>query len=162
MGNVKQFTDSNGRDWSISITISQVKKLRDRCDVDLVADNLGETLQQLGSDPVALCDCIYNLCEDQIEKAGLSPEQFGEALAGDSIDAATDAFLDALVEFTPKKKRAILRGVLNKLHQAEDRAISAAMTYLESNEFESELKSALEFGPKSTDSPALSASTQDR
>jgi len=158
---VKNFTDANGRDWSISITIAQVKKLRDKCDVDLVADNLGETLTQIGNDPVALCDCIYTLCEDQIEKAGLSPEQFGEALAGDSIDDATDAFLDALVEFTPKKKRAILRGVLTKLYEAEDRAISAAMTYLESDEFESDLKNALTFGEKSTNSPALSASTPD-
>ena len=155
------FDDAAGRTWSLAITINQVKKVRDKCDVDLVGHELGETLQKLGADPVALCDVLYTICEDQIEKAGLTPEQFGEGLAGDSIDAATDAFLDALVAFSPKKKRAILRGVLDKMHSAEDLALSRALEYLESDQFERQIDDALKFGEKSTPLPASSGSTQD-
>ena len=155
------FDDAAGRTWSLAITINQVKKVRDKCDVDLVGDELGETLQKLGADPVALCDVLYTICEDQIETAGLTPEQFGEGRAGDSIDAATDAFLDALVAFSPKKKRAILRGVLDKMHSAEDLALSRALEYLESDQFERQIDDALKFGEKSTPLPASSGSTQD-
>ena len=153
---MKTFTDAAGREWSLSITINAVKVLRTKCDVDLVADNLGETLQKLGADPVALCDCLFHLCDEQIEKAGITPEQFGEGLAGDAIDRATDAFLDALVEFTPKKKRPILRGVLDKMFEAEDLAITKALEYLGSEDFNNEIQNALEFGGKSTNSPVSS------
>ena len=153
---MKTFTDAAGRDWSFAITINTVKRVRTKCDIDLVADDLGETLQRLGSDPVVLCDVIYTLCEDQIEKAGVSPEQFGEGLAGDAIDSATEAFLEALVEFSPKKKRAILRGVLQKVAVQEEKAISAALEYLESDKFNSEMQSALEFGASSGSTPASS------
>ena len=52
------FDDAAGRTWSLAITINQVKKVRDKCDVDLVGDELGETLQKLGADPGALCDVL--------------------------------------------------------------------------------------------------------
>ena len=158
---MKIFTDTAGRDWSLSLTITSVRKLRAVCDIDLAADDLGEVLQSLGNDPVQLCDCLYTLCEDQIEKAGLSPEAFGEGLSGDAIDAATDALLDELIEFTPKKKRAMLRKVLSKINAATLTAIDRAMTYLDSKEFDDEIDAALKFGNTSTVSPVLSDATQE-
>lgn len=147
---MQTFTDAAGRDWSIVITIAAVKHLRVKIDIDLAADDLGALLQKMAADPVVLCDVLYCLCESQIEKAGITPEQFGEGLSGDAIDSASDAFLAALVEFTPKKKRAILRGVLDKVREAEEMAATAALEYLESDKFNKEMMSAIEFGDTST------------
>tara|TARA_R110002020_G_scaffold462046_1_gene681334 strand:- start:207 stop:671 length:465 start_codon:yes stop_codon:yes gene_type:complete len=153
---MKTFTDNAGREWSITITIATVKKIRGSLDIDLAADDLSVVLQDLGTDPVKLCDLIFVLCSDQAEKAGISDVQFGESLAGDAIDSATSAFMDELVDFTPKKKRTILRNVLDKLEVAKDLAVEKALDYLDSQEFEQEISNAIKFGKTSTESPVSS------
>jgi len=158
---MQTFKDSAGRSWSIAITIATVKRVRVTCDVDLAADDLGELLTKMGSDPVLLADVIFVLCSDQVERAGLTDEQFGEGLAGDAIDAATDAFLGALIDFTPKKKRAMLRSILNRLDDAQTKAIDSAIRYIESDQFEQEMTSAIDFGETSTPLPELSELTPD-
>ena len=81
-------------------------------------------------DPVLLVDLLYCICKVQADAAGVTDEEFGAGLAGDSIQAATDAFLDELIDFFPLGKRQILRRAWTRLQEAETKAQAAAVHYL--------------------------------
>lgn len=121
---MKCFKDANGREWAVEINVGQAKRVRASLQVDLPAlvagraDGLGELLD----DPIRLVDVLYVLCRDQAQKAGISDEQFGCGLGGDTLAQATDALVESLVDFFPDPKR---REVLRKL-MAAARSIQAA------------------------------------
>jgi len=114
---MRTFKDNAGRTWTLALDVWTVKQVRDLLAMDLL--DLGESpgkpslLVRLISDPVLLVDVIYAVCRDQAAGAGISDEQFGRAMAGDAIDAATRAFLEELADFTPSPRdRARARKVI--------------------------------------------------
>ncbi len=104
-----KFTDSAGKEWSISLNLGEAKRIKDAREVDLLD---ATNLQRLASDPYLLGDVLYLVCESQAAAAGIDSKQFGEQLAGDAIDAAADAFLAELVDFFPKRQREALKSLL--------------------------------------------------
>ena len=118
------FTDNAGRTWTVEITVADLKRLRAMLGIDIA--NLTEPdappeeqlLARLATDPVLLVDVLYVLCLDQAEKAGVTDEQFGRAMAGDAIEEATEALLEAIVDFTPNpRERARLARVKKGLYE---------------------------------------------
>ena len=93
---MRTFKDNAGRTWSLTLSVWTVKKVRDLLGVDLL-DLGGESasaqkpglLFRLISDPVLLVDVLYVVCKDQADSASVTDEQFGRAMGGDAIDAAT-------------------------------------------------------------------------
>lgn len=124
------FHDSQGRKWSLSLSLAQAKKLKDTLGVDLLDG--GPSINRLASDPYTVANVLYLLCESQAAAAGVTDEQFGEALAGDAIDDATEALLNALVDFFPKRQRGTLKMMLEKLTQANSQAVTLAEKKLSS------------------------------
>jgi len=124
---VHKFTDNAGRDWPVSLTVADVKRVRRVLDVDL-ANLMGEDvpegkqlLARLTTDPVLLVDVLYVICEPQATRDGVSDIEFGRAMAGDAIEQATDALLEAIVGFTPNpRERARLARVKRELYQARE------------------------------------------
>lgn len=154
---MKQFTDSAGRDWQVVINVAAVKRVRDTLNLDLLAidDSL---FGKLVGDPVLLVDLLYVLCRAQAADRGVTDEQFGEAMAGDVIDKATQALLQELVDFFPKARRTILKKVLTKLEQLQAAAIQVAHDRLADPDLDAKLEQLIR-GSASTNSPASSAST---
>ena len=117
---MKQFKDTAGRDWLVSITVGDIKRVRAVLDINLnkALDNRFAILTDILSDPCKLVDILYVLCQEQTAKAGVTDEQFGRAFSGDVLDAATTAFLEALTDFFPTAARAAMQAILAKGKEA--------------------------------------------
>ena len=166
---MRTFTDAEGRDWLVTINVATVKRVRAACDVDLMAvvEEQCKLLAQFVDDPVLFGDVLYVVCQAQANERGVTPEQFGEMLANDLLQKATDAFLEALVDFFPQEtKRTALRRLLEKIHRFQKTALKLAIEQLENPELDKRIDDAIAKAMKSgkplTSAPASSDSTPDR
>lgn len=131
---MSKFVDNCNREWLVSINVAAVRRLRDRIDVDLyrLADDGLKSLSDLLNDPCKLVDVIYVLCEAQAKERGITDEQFGEGLGGDSLNHASDAFVEGLVNFFPDPKaRAALRKAVAKAKDLSEVLIREAEAEIE-------------------------------
>ncbi|HZT79627.1 MAG TPA: hypothetical protein VFA26_05380 [Gemmataceae bacterium] len=111
------FTDEKSRTWQVPINVGAVRRVRDRLGINLYAliEDRAKGLGQLLGDPLRLMEVVGVLCEEQIARAGISREDFEAGLAGDALEAATEAFVQGLVDFFPNPKvRETLRRVVAK------------------------------------------------
>ena len=154
---MKQFVDTTGKTWTISINVGTIKRVRDLADVDLLDLKDGNVFERLSSDPVMLCDTLWELCANQADKDGVTKDQFFDSMAGDVIDSATMAMLDELVAFFPNAKRALLENLLRKLRTVQTAALNHAGKMLEQIDVEKIMEASLSGSP-STNSPESSDS----
>ena len=163
---MRSFKDIQGRVWTFSITVGTMKRVRALCGVDLYKvieidpDNKEKgLLERLAEDPVLLVDVLYSVCKPQADELGVSDVEFGDAMAGDAIENATNALLDELVDFFPEARRKVFQKVLlatRRLQAVTEKQLNAI---LEDPEFDRKIESALKrFAASSTDTPASSAS----
>jgi len=138
---MSSFTDQNGRQWTVSITVADVRRVRARLDVDLMEVLTSDLLQRLTLDPVAFVDVLWVLVEPGVGET--TDEQFGQALAGDALQAATDAFLEALALFFPGPKRAVLLETIAKHKQYQAKAIELASSILKSPKMDQRMEAEL-------------------
>jgi len=115
------FTDSDGRSWTLRIDVSAIRRVRKALDVDLLDLAGGPLLERVAGDPVLLVDLLYALARGQADEQGVDAEAFGAGLVGDAIDAATAALLEALADFFPSRKAALLKAVIEKGQTLADR-----------------------------------------
>ncbi len=135
---MRTFTDNAGREWRLSLNIAEAKRVRDSLAFDLF--DVGTSIKRLSMDPILLCDVIYVLCREQADERGVSDEDFGRAMAGDAIAAATDALLEEYVDFCPSPRdRANLRRAIEtsefaraKAQDLVERRLSNAKQQIES------------------------------
>lgn len=101
-----KFTDNKQREWSLEIDIPLAREIRQRLSVDIL--NFETGLPAISQDPILLCDVLYLLCRKQAEQRKIGDEDFGRGLVGDAIGDACDAFVEALINFSPSRRRKIL------------------------------------------------------
>lgn len=166
--NMKTFTDNAGRHWNLALDIYTVKKVRDVLHVDLLdlgadRDKPGEgVLNRLIVDPVLLVDVVFVVCQDQAEKLDVTDEQFGRAMAGDAIDAATKALLEEIADFIPSPRdRARARKVIAAIWKMIDRAQDLLDAKAEKDLPAAAAALLKTLGESSTSSPASSESTPE-
>ena len=148
---MKTFTDAKERSWEIELNIRQMKRVRDTLGIDLVnviqtnkdGTIATDTLDRVANDPILLCDILWVLCEGQAKAAGVTDDDFGSSLAGDSIESAKRAFLDELFDFFPGARRMILRKAVCLARKYEAESAAAVAEALESPEFEERMKTLL-------------------
>ena len=128
---MKTFVDNAGRTWTVAVNVDAIKRVRTLCEVNLLEIVEGDLLGRLANDPVLLCDVLYAVCKPELDAKGVSDEDFGRAMGGDVIEAATAAFLEEMVGFFPSPKRAVLAKALGKLRVLEERALRAVQTRLD-------------------------------
>ena len=159
---MKTFTDSKGRTWEVELNIRQMKRVRDTLGIDLVnvisANKDGsvstDTLERVANDPILLVDILWVLCEGQAKPAGVTDDDFGSSLAGDSIEEATRAFLDELVDFFPGARRLFLKKAVSLARKYTGEMETALKAVLESPELEERLKTELRSASASPESAA--------
>lgn len=118
------FTDNKGRVWEIDINIAAARRVKSLVGVNIVAlyENKFERLAGLLSDPIAICDVIFAIVKPEADRQGVTDEQFGEAMAGDSIEQAAEAFYRAIVDFCPNPRmRKVMQGALGALSEFNQR-----------------------------------------
>lgn len=105
------FQDRHGKTWSMSITVATVKKVLDKTGVNLanILDDKMKPLAGLLSDTIKLVDVCWVCCEETGTEA-----EFADGLAGDAFEKCTNAFLEELIAFFPKRQRETLTEMLQK------------------------------------------------
>ena len=124
------FKDSEGREWTLKVDVAAVKRMRDIANIDILSED-GEAFGTLATDPVALADCVYAICKKKADEREISQDDFAELFCGDSIDDATTALLDAVVDFFPKARRVILSRAIEKMREAMAEAMTEAESEIE-------------------------------
>ena len=149
---MRQFTDTKERVWDVELNVRQMKRVRDVLGIDLVnviqAGKDGavatDTLDRVANDLILLVDILWVLCEVQAKAAGVTDDDFGSSLAGDSISDATRAFLDELVDFFPGARRLFLKKAVDLARKYETENAEILEKALNSPEFEERLKTSLQ------------------
>jgi len=173
---MRQFKDNSGRAWTVEINVATLKRVRGLTGVDLMQIIEGTLIEKFIRDPVLLCDVVYSICKPEADAATprVSDEDFGRAMAGDAIEAATGAVLDELISFCPSPRdRANLGRVLQATNRVMEKARDLTEKRIEALTSESELDKLvsrmsppphplpepLTPGSSSTSAPEPSAST---
>jgi hypothetical protein len=95
------FTDTTGRTWELTLTIGAAKRVKGILGVDLLdlAGGNPPLITRLHTDAMLLIDTIFVILKPAAEAAGVTDEQFGEALGGDAAWNAYQAFTAELEDF---------------------------------------------------------------
>lgn len=141
------FQDTAGRVWSLSIATDTVKRVRSLLSVDLMEFVDGSLMGKLMGDVVLFVDVLYAVCKPEADARGVTDEQFGQAMNGDVLQAAEEAFAASLFCFTHPSRRAPARKAWEKLKQLRTRAGELATVKMDDPRidrlFERELEKAL-------------------
>ncbi len=162
---MRTFKDNAGRQWSVEINVAALKRVRGLTGTDLMQVIEGTLIEKLIRDPVLLCDVVYAICKPEADTRTppVSDEEFGKAMAGDVIEAATTAVLEELVSFCPSPRdRANLGRVLQATTKLMERARDLVQKKLDSGELDRLADRLLATaGGLSGSAPGSSASTPD-
>ena len=153
------FEDKTGRVWAVDITVGTVKRVRSLLGEDLMdVVGGGDLLERIVSDPVLLADMLYVICRPQAELENVTDDDFGAALAGDAIDAATKAFLEGLTDFFPQRRARLMKIALQKMETLQNKAEAMVEDLLTSGKLDEALLAGMS-GISSGDQQASSDST---
>jgi hypothetical protein len=130
------FKDREGNQWSCVVSINDVKRLRDLVGLDVMSAIEGKFFEAI-ADPILLCDALNVVCLAQIERRGLTNEQFGLLLLGDTIEQAAAAFVEGVIDFFPTQRRQILTTLWEKQTAADRKLMAAALTRIRSPQVDS-------------------------
>jgi hypothetical protein len=125
------FQDTSGRVWHVRITVDTLRRAKS-LGFDLPELGAGgPLLARLSSDPIALADLLWLVCQEQAATAMITDTDFGRLLAGDVIDQATEALLEGMVEFLPESRRRLLNLARAKLRETETATLAKAEEMLQ-------------------------------
>lgn len=133
------FKDTNGREWILKLDAPKIRAVRQELSVDLAGID-GKAFHQLADDEVLLVDALWILCREQAN--GTTSDQFGAALVGDPIEAATDALLAAILDFFPNRKRTLLKTLASKNAKVRELAMQQALEEINDPELEAKILAA--------------------
>ena len=157
---MRTFKDCEGRTWSVTLNVLQMKRIRANLGVDLVnviALDAGgkvkvDLVDRIASDPCLLVDILWVCVEEEAKAAGVTDEQFGRSLAGDAIEDATRAFLDELVDFFPGAKRLFLKKAVELSRKYAGEMTVALEKALEDPELERRVEESMRSSASSPES----------
>ncbi|MHB8953568.1 MAG: hypothetical protein ACYC4U_11410 [Pirellulaceae bacterium] len=109
--------DPNGREWSTAVTVSTVKRVKELADTLLTDAADTDLVDRLYGDVMLLANVLYAVCEPQARQREVTAEQFGELLAGDTIDRACESLMRDIIDFFPSGRREIV----TRIHAAARR-----------------------------------------
>lgn len=165
---MQKFIDRRGRVWIVDIDNTTLRRVKTLTDVRLLDAIDGELITRLSSDPLLLGDVLFAICKPQADQQSIDDESFAEGLAGDSIDDACKALVDALVAYFPESRRRLLRKAADKQMLIETRGLAAIEKRLDDPALVDRIVSDLErklavttLSSSSSDSPESSASIPD-
>jgi hypothetical protein len=133
------FKDSGGREWNCKITVGTAKRVKEAtgCDLgNMLADKMAP-MREIAEDCTKLLGVIWEIIKPQAVKAGVSFDDFADAIDGDILEAVGDTFVDAIADFSAAPLRAKILAVKQKgkeLVKAESDQFSEALAKLDPEE----------------------------
>lgn len=120
-----KFTDEQGREWLLEISVFTIGKVRKDTGLDLMKLLTTDLCNGLSRDPCQMVAVLYSIVEAEAEHRNVSPEDFGRGLKGDAIDKAYRALLEGLLPYVRPAQRAALRKAFDTLLESETALIEA-------------------------------------
>ena len=140
---MKTFVDNMGKTWTVTVNVGTIKRVKDLLGINLVQAITGDLIEKVENDICLFVDILYVVCKQQAQANNISDEKFGELLGGDSLEKATEAFLDQLIDFFPEAKRKLYRKAWSKTKQAEVLAVQKLEKKLQAMDLEQMLNNKL-------------------
>lgn len=159
-----KFNDKKNKTWSLELTVGSARRVKDETGVNLLnmisfeSDGKASIaeLEKLIKDPFALVNVLFALCATQAKEADISGEDFAELFDADAIEAAANALIEEIINFSPAAKRK----ALTKIYQTTQRIAAREEAELEKmlNDENLDAKVEKEMKKLFTESQASSAS----
>lgn len=130
------FTDADGRTWTITVTKVEIDQIRAEIDVDLLDVGNERMFARLVDDDMLVIDVIHICCRDQCQREGVELLDFVRGLRGDVLDEATAAFLESYTAFFRKSRRSVLQAALTRTNQLMDRTAAHAIQTINSEKMD--------------------------
>lgn len=123
------FKDTAGREWLLALDVWQLERVQARTSVriDQLLKDACAGLAALFDDPVTFVRVLWVLVEEQAVKTGATPEQFARALAGDALEVASTAFMEAFADFCPSRQRGLIRALAAKATEVQEAQTAVAL-----------------------------------
>jgi hypothetical protein len=130
---VREFKDTRGRVWKLSINVTTIRRAREATKFDLASclENRLAPLHELLRDPCRLVDVLFAIVSPKAPDQRVDWEDFAASMGGQSLADAAEAFAQELADFFPTKKAVIVRDLLKMSQQITDVAQARAMEELE-------------------------------
>ena len=140
---MKTFVDNMGKTWTVTVNVGTIKRVKDLLGINLVQAITGDLIEKVENDICLFVDILYVVCKQQAQANNISDEKFGELLGGDSLEKATEAFLEQLIDFFPEAKRKLYRKAWSKTKQAQVLAVQKLEKKLQAMDLEQMLNNKL-------------------
>jgi len=115
----RAFTDTAGREWRPVVTLPVAREIQRQAGINLLdADALLRTGENLNLQ----IECLWQSVAAAAKARDVKREDFEAALDADVLEAASDAFMFAVVDFFPAAKRPLLRRVLAEAAKQQQEA----------------------------------------
>lgn len=121
------FRDVKGREYVAFISVGVAIRLRKELQIDLNKITERETIARLHEDPEVLVGALWMMVEESAKAQSIEPVEFGESLGGDTLEAAFDAMQEAIILFTRRSMRTVLRALAEKGRKIEELATEQAL-----------------------------------
>jgi len=118
------FKDEKGRQWSLKITVGKSMLLRDEMglDVNQLVDPKSGLLHELIVDSWKLLDILLLLTRDERKGLNVSDLDFADALGGETLDEATEAFLYGVTSSLKKLQRRAFAAMTRQISTGMEKA----------------------------------------
>ena len=140
-----QFTDAKGDVWRVAVTGGTVKRAAEILHVDIGEPLAGDPplLTRFDTDIAFKVDLIYVVCLPEADKRGITDLEFAERMEGDALYEASEAFLEALTDFSRRLRREHIATAIEKQRAVVRRALDLASRTVASDEFDRTLDAEL-------------------
>jgi hypothetical protein len=121
------FADKDGKAWQVSLTVGHLAPLKAfHLDLNQLLRSDEAWASLFTADPQDKVAALYEVCREQIEKAGVTPEGWAYLFDGPTLERATVALAEAVIDFFPRQRIAqAMRGNLRRALERMDREIAA-------------------------------------
>ncbi len=105
---MQKFVDRAGRIWIVDIDNTTLRRVKTLTGVHLLEAIDGDLITRLSTDPLLWAMCSLQSASRKRTSTD-HRRSLREGLAGNSIDDATGALLEALINYFPESRRRLLR-----------------------------------------------------
>lgn len=124
---MKIWKDAEGHVYETRITVAEVRDVKTELGINLMDIATGDLLQKISEDVVLLCDILFVINRRQAKEYGIDDAQFGRNLYGSSLEDATQALVEELINFFPNARtRALLKKAMTRGQERMDKALDEA------------------------------------
>lgn len=135
-----KFTDTAGREWDLQLSVATLRRLNRETDFEIRADM--QNLAKLAGDLETFAGALVAILRPQLEESGVSIDEFYEALGGAELQAASDALVEAALQFLPADKSAVIRAGYERAQAFQAEACAELTRRIESFDVEALFREA--------------------